>query len=235
MRAPVSIVIITLNEEKYLPKLLTSLKNQSLPPAEIIVADAFSADRTRAIAAEFGAKVVDGGLPSKGRNMGAAAAGQELLLFLDADVVLPPKFLEETLAEIRQRNLDIASCYTQPITQVKLDKFLHDLVNYYLRYTAPINTRMPGYCIFVKKWIHQAISGFDETMILCEDHDYLSRAKKFGKFAFLRSYKVPVSVRRLRKEGLPKLALKYLATELHLIFLGKITKPFFAYEFGKHK
>src|SRR5690242_17040473 len=105
MYLPVSIIIPTLNEEKSLPRLLLSITRQTFLPKEIIVADAFSSDKTREIARSFGCNVIDGGLPGKGRNEGVKKATQSFLLFLDADVVLPPQFLEKTMQEFFQRKL----------------------------------------------------------------------------------------------------------------------------------
>ena len=235
MSLPVSIIIPTFNEEKYLPKLLTSLKKQTVTPKEIIVSDAYSLDNTRKVAKSFRAKIVNGGMPSLGRNIGAKIASQPLLLFLDADVVLPPYFLEKTVAEMAERKLDIASCFISPRSSVKIDRFLHRFVNQYMRFTQKIHPHVPGFCIFVKKQLHNAINGFDESVILAEDQDYVKRAKKMGRFSYLKSYKIPVSVRRLTKDGRMKLALTYIAIELHLIFLGKIKKDIFKYEFGQHK
>ena len=84
-----SIVIPTFNEEKFLPHLLKSLKEQTFKDFEIIVADNNSTDATRSVAINVGAKVVKGGLPARGRNNGAKVARGEWLLFLDADVILP--------------------------------------------------------------------------------------------------------------------------------------------------
>ena len=88
-----SIVIITKQEQDYLPKLLDSLKQQTFNDFEIIVSDAQSKDNTRKIAKEHNCKIVEGGLPSKGRNNGVKKAKGKYLLFLDADVVLPKDFL----------------------------------------------------------------------------------------------------------------------------------------------
>ncbi|HRP68451.1 MAG TPA: glycosyltransferase, partial [Turneriella sp.] len=63
----ISVVIPALNEERDLPELLSSLKAQSFRNFEVIVADAGSKDKTREIAQEFGARVVDGGMPGVGR------------------------------------------------------------------------------------------------------------------------------------------------------------------------
>mgnify|MGYP001559397115 CR=1 FL=1 len=234
MKLPVSIIIPAFNEEYYLPKLLKSIKQQSRLPSEIIVSDAFSIDQTRKVARTFGAKVVDGGICSVARNNGAKIAKEKILLFLDADLILPSSFLEQTFGEMVKRKLDIASCYLTPRSHLKLDRILHQFANQYMKITQKFYPHIPGSCIFVKKEIHKRIGGFDESLILAEDHDYVKRAKKLGQFSYLKSYKVPVSVRRLSEEGRMKLALKFIAIELHLIFLGKIKKNIFKYNFGNH-
>lgn len=234
MKLPISIIIPTFNEERYLKKLLASIQKQTMQPSEVIVSDAFSTDKTRAVAKAFGCKLVDGGLPAKGRNNGAKIASSELLLFLDADVVLPPSFLEETVTEMVQKKLDMASCFVHPISSLRIDKIIHNVVNYYFRITKEFHPHIPGFCIFVKKKTHDRIHGFDESIILAEDHDYVRRARKVCKFSYLSSYKIPVSVRRLSEEGRLKIALKYVAIELHLIFLGQIRRDIFRYKFGHH-
>lgn len=234
MAIPISIIIPTFNEAKYLPNLLKSLKNQTQPPAEIIVADAFSVDNTCKIAKEYGCKLVVGGLPAMARNNGAKIVTSPILLFLDADVILPPKFLGQSIIEMQKRNLDITSCFITPRSNLRMDKFLHHFANYYMRITQKFHPHIPGCCIFVKKNLHQAMGGFDESLFMAEDHDYLKRAKKMGKFGYLKSYKIPVSVRRLSEEGRIKIALKYIAVELHLLFIGKIRKNIFDEKFGHH-
>lgn len=217
-----------------MPTLVSSLKRQSAAPEEIIVADAFSIDKTRVIAKEFGCKIVTGGLPAIARNNGAKEARCQTLLFLDADVTLPPHFLKKTAREMVERKLDIASCFVTPRSNLKIDKFLHQFANQYMKLTQKFHPHIPGFCIFVKKDIHSAIGGFDETLILAEDHDYVRRAKKVGKFGYLKSYKIPVSVRRLSRDGRITIALKYIAIELHLIFIGQIRKNIFNYQFGHY-
>ena len=114
----ISIITPTLNEEEFLPKLLKSIKKQKFKDYEIIVADAGSVDKTRKIAKKLGSGVVKGGLPAVGRNEGAKAAKGELLLFLDADVILPEKFLEKAIREFEKRNLDVASIQLDPQTKI---------------------------------------------------------------------------------------------------------------------
>lgn len=236
MDLSVSIVIPTFNEEKYLPKLLKSIKKQTIQPKEIIVSDAFSTDSTRKIARSFGCKVVDGGLPGKARNCGAQTATQPLLLFLDADVIIPPKFLEKTIEEMMKKDYDIATCYVRAMSPLKIDKILYESLNYYTRLTKKIYPHLAGACIFVKKSLHHKLNGFDESLVLGEEHDYIRRAKKLGKvhYGYLHAYKVSHSVRRQVKEGRMYLSLKYILIEFHLIFIGKIKKNYFNYKFGEY-
>ena len=104
-----SIIIPTLDEEKYLPMLLHSIEEQSFRDYEIIVADAGSCDKTLDIAKEHHCRVVAGGLPAYGRNKGADIARGNLLLFLDADVVLPKDSLTKVLEEFKKRPSGINS------------------------------------------------------------------------------------------------------------------------------
>lgn len=236
MELPISIIIPTFNEERCLPRLLKSIRTQKNKPEEVIVVDAYSQDKTVQIAKKFGCKVIlDEGWISDARNLGAKKSTQPILLFLDSDVVLPKGFLEKCCSEMSQKNLDIASCFLKPLSNKKRDIIIHEFANIYFRFTKEFYPYIPGFCIFVKKGVHRKIKGFDTSLVLAEDHDYVRRAKKSGaKFEYLRSYKIPVSVRRLAEEGRLKLVLKYLAVEIHLLFIGKIKRNFFSYKFGQH-
>ena len=89
----VSIVIPALNEERYLPGLLESIERQLAGRGvdyEVLVADNGSADRTRLIAEELDAKVIfcDGLTVGAARNRATEETDGEVLVFLDADMLL---------------------------------------------------------------------------------------------------------------------------------------------------
>lgn len=129
-----SIIIPTLEEEKYLPLLLGSIKKQKFQGEyEIILADAGSRDKTKEIAKNYGCKIIAGGSPARGRNEGVKIARGELILFLDADTTLPENSLETFIFEFKKRNLDIAGFLLRPFGK---RKFLEILYNIF--YNSPI-------------------------------------------------------------------------------------------------
>lgn len=228
-----SIIIPTYNEENYIEFLLRSIQAQSFKDYEIIVADAQSKDKTRELAQNFGARVVDGGMPAVGRNRGAAVAKGDILLFLDADVVLPdPWFLQGTVAEFEKRKLGVATCMADPMSKRKTDKVFHAVFNYFMLVTAATAPHAPGFCIFARKTVHDQIHGFDEEIKLAEDHDYARRAAKVAKFGVLKSYHLPVSVRRFDRDGRLNIAVKFLLCELYMQAKGAPKTDLFKYTFG---
>lgn len=231
-----SIVIPTLNEETYLPKLLKSLRRQALKNSEIIVADAGSKDKTRKVAYEFGCRIVQGGSPAVGRNQGAKVAKGEWFLFLDADVALDKDdFLDQALERVKRSDIQAVSFAFAPNDGGLLDKtgcFLASLYGWIFQFWQP---RAAGFCILIKRSWHETIGGFDETLVMGEDHDYVQRlVKAGGKFRFFLKPNFQVSVRRLNKEGRLRLLWKYFLSELHIIFKGPIRKKIFEYEMGQH-
>src|SRR3954463_13091864 len=85
----ISYVIPTLNAEAILENCLASIAKQTYPRDryEILIADAFSKDRTREIAAKYGAIVLDdrGKNMEEGKRLALAHATGEYIGFVDAD------------------------------------------------------------------------------------------------------------------------------------------------------
>ena len=206
----ISIIIPTYNEEETLPALLKSIKAQNFKDYEVIIADANSSDKTREIGLSYDCKIVEGGLPAKGRNNGAKNASGDILLFLDADLQLPKNYLTDMLEEFNSNNIDIAISQMIPDSEKNSDKLLHDLANKFMVAVENIKPHGAGcYGIIVKKHLHEKINGFDESLDFGEDTDYIERLAKISKFKVLRKPKVIVSTRRLEEDGILQLIKTY--------------------------
>ncbi len=232
MNPDITVVIPALNEAERLPQLLDLLAAQTRVPDAIVVADAGSTDATRELAEQRGARVVQGGSPGVGRNAGAAAASTELIFFLDADVEPEATFIEHAVDEFVERRLGCAAGQLAPVERDPEYIVACELANLYLLLMQYVSPHAAGFCILVRRDVHESIGGFDETVVLAEDHEYVQRAAKVAKFRVLRDTALPTSMRRIEKEGLVRLAVKYLYSEMYAVTGRPIHDIPFDYEFA---
>jgi len=103
MRAPISVVIPSLNAAAALPACLAALVEglQAGLIREVIVSDGGSTDGTPRLAEGWGAEAISGA-PSRGGQLrrGCDAAGGEWLLVLHADTVLAPGWTDAVQAHM---------------------------------------------------------------------------------------------------------------------------------------
>ncbi|MFP4430099.1 MAG: glycosyltransferase [Spirochaetota bacterium] len=228
----ISVIVPTYNEAEYLPKLLDCLKAQTLRSFEIIVADNASDDGTREIATSYGARLAPGGLPPEGRNRGAAEAKGDYFFFFDADVKFSKHFLKQALGEMKKRNAELATCETVPLSNLHLDRFMHSFANFFVKLNLERDPHAPGFCIMVSRRVFEAVGGFDESLKLAEDHDFVKRAAEHVPLVFLEKVRVTVSVRRYRKEGRLDYMRKVVQIARHRARHGEVTDDTFDYAFG---
>ncbi|MFI5196474.1 MAG: glycosyltransferase family 2 protein, partial [Chitinophagales bacterium] len=96
----ISIVIITLNEERNLARCLDSVKDVA---DEIIIVDSYSTDNTTAIARNYNAKIIEHAFMGYGeqKNFADSQAAHDWILSLDADEALSPE-LQKSILEIKK-------------------------------------------------------------------------------------------------------------------------------------
>lgn len=92
-RPPITAIVITRNEEHNIARCLKSLAWAE----ETLVVDSGSTDRTREIAAELGARVLEHGWEGYGqqKNWAMAQAKHDWIVFLDADEEMSPDLRAE--------------------------------------------------------------------------------------------------------------------------------------------
>src|SRR5688572_9807060 len=89
----ISVIVPVRNSPHDLRLCLGALRDAATPDAEIIVVDDGSTDDTASVASGMGMPVValaQNSGPAAARNEGATRARGDILLFVDADVVVAP-------------------------------------------------------------------------------------------------------------------------------------------------
>ena len=116
--AKVSVIVPIYNVEKYLPKCLDSLVNQTLDDIEIILVNDGSLDDSGKIAKEYSEKYKDkiiylekenGGL-SDARNYGIPYATGEYIAFLDSDDYIDIDAYKQMYEKAKKEDADFLEC-----------------------------------------------------------------------------------------------------------------------------
>lgn len=235
-----SIVVITLNEERNIANLLEDLCQQTYRNFEVIVVDSASTDATVETAQKFADRldlktvVMMGRGTSLGRNTGAEHARYERLLFLDADVRIKPDFLAKSLEVLEQKGLWVAGGRIGSHDKSFLTRLGIGIFDWGMLATQFFFPTCTGACIFSTKTVHKAIGGFDLSIQLCEDCDYVRRASQTFKFRMLPVH-FDFNPRRLKQDGLFHLGGVYLRANIRRFFLGELRNNEIAYPFGHYR
>ncbi len=241
MRHPFfSIIIPSLNEEKNIVMLLTSIVNQTIKDFEIIIADSSSTDNTKTNVFSFKNKILrllflqkKFKNVSSARNYGAGKAKGKFLIFLDADVIPEEKFLEQIKEKVISLNLDAATVWNRAKTNALTGRFILTLMNLSMSLFQKIKPAANGPCIIIKKELFQRVNGFDERIVFGEDFDLIQRINKLkAKFRVFRKPILYVSTRRFEKEGFFLSLYKSIKALFYQLFFGPIRKPIFEYQMG---
>lgn len=197
-----SIIIPTLNEEKYIGATLESIKNQNFKDFEIIVCDCHSNDKTVEIARKYADKIVFTKTRStaSARNTGAKYASGKYLIFLDADTILPHNYLEKTY-DIFKQNKYVAFCGAFKFSNKSLKyKITQNVVNLiFVIFDFCRKTIIPGFNFCVPKSIFEKFGGFENVFV--EDANLFKKLHKIGKTKYFTQLHVTTSSRRLEKLG----------------------------------
>jgi glycosyltransferase involved in cell wall biosynthesis len=216
-----TIVIPAKNEAKLIPRLLTSLTNQDyskMSSTKVLVADANSTDGTQDIVRSFRGRlnvsVIPGGMPSVGRNQGAAQADTPYVLFLDADVELADRSLIRRCVERAQAKQ--LHCVTTNVVCNDgswIDKLFYvgnDMFQYLSQLHRPFATGM--FMMFDRKKFWQ-LGGFHEQIQFGEDYK-LSQQVGRRRFAIVRGG-VYTTNRRFQRMGHLRVGWLFLWTALN--------------------
>jgi glycosyltransferase involved in cell wall biosynthesis len=225
----ISIIIPTLNEAKYLERVLKSIRNQNSQALEIIIVDGGSTDNTLEIAKKYADAIpikiaIKKSNIAQARNSGAKLAKGEILIFLDADSTIAPNFIMKC-KEIFS-NKKIAAVYGKmiPFDEEKTLKFQFlAFIGYRIVPKLSLllrNPIFPGACMVVRKSAFESINGFREDLDTSEDIDLYRRLFKHG-IAQSDELIFSTSMRRFNAGGMHRWIFKWIANYFYYLLTGK--------------
>lgn len=179
----ISFVIPALNEEKYIGGSIKTIQENvpSIISYEIIVVDNGSTDKTIEIARSYNSKiiVIEGVTISELRNIGAMNAHGDILIFIDADVILTKdwgKNISDALNEFEKYdNFITGSIYDIEDSDNWIQAhWFKPIVN-----KKKVNYINAGHLIIKAKHFNN-IGGFDKSIETGEDSELCRRAQQSG-------------------------------------------------------
>ena len=203
-----SIIIPSLNEEKYLPLLLEDLAQQTFTNFEVIHVDGNSEDKTVAAATAFSKKLTITSTVttvqnvSHQRNLGIEEANANWLIFMDSDNRLPAFFLEGIKYHLtKNKKIDLFTTLIDVEQYSIANKSIMILTNVLLEILAKVKPSGPGSMIGVRKKLAKKFP-FDTTVPLSEDHLFIETLTQDGHtFVCLKDPQYEYSLRRLEQNG----------------------------------
>jgi len=209
-----SVIIPAYNEEQYLPRTLERIsKALSIADcrSEIIVVNNDSQDGTKRVAEALGAKVVLEKVHniSKVRNFGVSQSTGEVLIFIDADTLVPDALFQEIAAVMKDQK-----CFGGAVA-VDYGELERKWMRLYLlggKFWTTVFNMKQGPAQFCRRSVLDKLGGYDQTIFMGEDVEFYWRLSKFarssgGYLHFIQQPKVVTSGRRFDKMSLSKTLL----------------------------
>ncbi len=225
----ISVVIPTLNEEKYLPRCLESFKHQTFQNFEIIISDGGSSDNTAKIANLYKAKVIinKNSTITIARQSGAEEAKGEIITGADADTFYPPDHLEKIIYDFTKYPNIVAVGGGGIFEKYPWWAYWGWKIayNFFSKLFTLFHFVMyiPAFNLSYKKDIFMKIGGYNTYLDFGGDEiDILQRLKKAGNVFFDSSLSAYPSSRRASL-GFWQLIIQHTLIDYYLnYFLAKI-------------
>lgn len=206
----VSLLIPAYNEETLLPSVLERVRASfaaiAFPSYEIVVCDNHSTDRTGEVARAHGAKVAyeEHNQISRARNTAAKAAAGRWLIFLDADTLLSPELLRQTLDCFEGGKICAGGAGLR-FDLPNVGPFAAVMTWLWNRASRFFGLAAGSY-VFCYREAWQEVGGFDERVYAGEEIFFSHRLKRWAKqrglrFRILTDHPVVTSARKVEWYG----------------------------------
>jgi rSAM/selenodomain-associated transferase 2 len=209
-----SIIIPTRNEAAVLAATLTHLQTNTGQGVryEIIVCDGGSTDATVAVALAQQVRVVQAPTPGRAAqlNLGAQYASGKILYFLHADTLPPPGF--GLLIQRYYEQGFAGGCFWLTFD---IRHWILQTSSWASHFNMP-NFQFGDQSLFVAKSLFEQLGRFNETLLLMEDVEMVTRIKRAAPFALI-PHSVVTSARKYVAHGVVRTELTHLL--VHTLYL----------------
>ena len=206
----VSLLIPAYNEEVLLPSVLERVRESfaaiGFGAYEIVVCDNHSTDRTGEVARAHGAKVVyeEHNQIAKARNTAARGASAPWLIFLDADTLLSPPLLRQTL-DCFEGGVVCAGGAGLRFDLPNIGPFASGMTWVWNRLSRGLGLAAGSY-VFCYRQAWEECGGFDERVYAGEELFFSHRLKQWARkrkkrFRILTDHPVVTSARKVEWYG----------------------------------
>lgn len=148
-------------------------------PSELLVVDDASDDATARLAVNAGATVlsVEKRQIAAVRNAGAAATDGRLLIFVDADTIVPSETLRELIRAVEDGAAIAGPRVEMPGIKSNFNRLWTWIL---LRMLASFGV-LPGCCLVMRREIFDAVDGFDEQWFASEELWLVKSIRALGR------------------------------------------------------
>jgi glycosyltransferase involved in cell wall biosynthesis len=192
----VSVVIPTMNEEKSIGLVIDEVK-QALgqTPYEILVVDTNSKDRTREIASEKGAVIIDEPRRGYGRayKTGFERAQADTIATLDADLTYPASMIPQLVAMLDDKGLDFITTNRLKLMEKGSMSSKHRFGNWVLSMTFRILFRVKVKDSQSGMWVFR--KSILKDLDLRSDGMSMSEELKIEAFRKSKAAEIPINYR----------------------------------------
>lgn len=198
----VSIGVIALNEEAYLPRLLDDIRAQDYPHQlmEVFLIDSGSTDNTRGLMEDFAHSATDFAnvrveenrkqITAAGWNIFLREFSGDVAIRVDAHAKLPPNFVSQSISVLAAGEQvcggvrpctvpDDATDWNRVLLAAEESRFGSSIASYRTRCTKPTYTKSLFHAAIRRKVIED-VGPASEVLLRAEDNDFYYRIRQAG-------------------------------------------------------
>lgn len=181
----ISVIIPMYNASGCIESCLSAVLKQTANDLEILLIDDCSTDDTVQKAEKYPFKIIKLEkrlTPAQVRNYGAKNASGNIIVFVDADVVLKPDSVEEIVRAMSRPDTDsVFGIYAEDTPQAGFFSQFQNLLIIYRYKRLPRTTDITCSFFFaIKKSVFEAVGGYNEEMSYYEDIEIGKRLTREG-------------------------------------------------------